>query len=112
MRRSEALLPKEPNPPVVCRSEEPMNAEVEHQVRLAGTNGSAARSSASEAGMDERALAFGREVPGHLPGWREVAARCALPLAMGLMILGTVLWGGFITFVLALLLWKAAGVVL
>lgn len=102
----------EPNSPVVCRSPEPMNAEVENQVRLPGANGGVAEAARIGAGVDGSPMTAGGHVAGQLPGWREVAARCALPLAMALMILGTVLWGGFITCVMALLLWKAAGTVL
>lgn len=47
-----------------------------------------------------------------LPSVKEVAARCALPLTMALILIGTVLWGGFVTFVLAVLFWKLAGVLL
>lgn len=46
------------------------------------------------------------------PRLREIIARNGLPLTM-LAILGlTVVWGGFVTCVLAVCLWKLAGVLL
>ena len=43
---------------------------------------------------------------------RDLAARSALPLLMLAILLGTPLYGGYVTLVLALLLWRSAGVLL
>lgn len=46
------------------------------------------------------------------PTLREIIARNGLPLLMLAIMLLTVLWGGFVTFALAVGLWKLAGVLL
>lgn len=44
--------------------------------------------------------------------FRDLAARSALPLLMIAVLLGTPLYGGYVTLVLALLLWRSAGILL
>ncbi len=88
----------------MCWPSESLKTEFESHARA----GTAAIVSNAATGNDSAGQGSSTE----LPGLREIAARCALPLVMGLVILGTLLWGGFVTFVMALLLWKAAGAVL